>query len=228
MLNNRTFSDSMKGLRFDMEGMYFCCFRQPTSTSVILTYPVPPFTTIRGLLECAMGLSRDSYFLQDKIVIGIEPLRRSERVTEMSKILKLVTRQKERTFMERFPSAPMFKTFLVNPKYRIYLAGESELIEEIARKLKNPERVCYLGQSDDMVDIGNVKVTEVHQEKSALISSVVEGVHENCEIVKVPYQFVNNGEDVEMRVISVPRKLPAELKEAVECWRFDTGCVFLI
>lgn len=218
----------MKGLRFDMEGAYFCCFRQPTSTSVILTYPIPPFTTVRGLLECAMGLSRDSYFLQDKVVIGIEPLGRPEKVTEMSKILKLVTRQTERTFMERFPSAPMFKTFLVNPKYRIYLVGENELIEEISQKLKDPERVCYLGQSDDMVDISNVKVTEVQQEKSALVSSVVEGVHEDCEVVKVPYRFVNNGEDVEMKIVSVPRKLPVELREALECWRFDTECVSLM
>ncbi|MBU7039073.1 MAG: CRISPR-associated protein Cas5 [Theionarchaea archaeon] len=218
----------MKGLRFDMEGMYFCCFRQPTSTSVMLTYPVPPFTTIRGLLECAMGLSRDSYFLQDKVMIGIEPVGRVERVTEMCKILKLVTRQTERTFVERFPSAPMFKTFLVNPKYRIYLVGENELMEEIARKLKDPERVCYLGQSDDMVDISHIEVTDVHQEKSALVSSVVEGVHEDCEVVKVPYRFVNDGEDVEMRVISVPRKLPAELEEPVECWRFDTDSISLI
>lgn len=218
----------MKGLRFNLEGMYFCCFRQPTSTSVILSYPIPPFTTIRGLLECALGLPRDSYFLQDKLKIGIEPVKKPEKVTEMCRILKLVTRQTERTFMRRFPSAPMFRTFLVNPKYRIYVVGEDELIEEIAKKLKDPERVCYLGQSDDMVDISDVVVIEVQKERSAVISSVVEGVHENCEVVKVPYRFVNTGEDVEMRVVSVPRDLPVSLSEAVECWRFDTGCIFLV
>lgn len=155
-------------------------------------------------------------------------MEKPEKVTEMSKILKLVTRQTERTFMRRFPSAPMFRTFLVNPRYRIYLVGEDALIEEIAQKLKNPERVCYLGQSDDMVDISDVVVMEVQKERSATVSSVVEGVHESCEVVKVPYKFVNNGEDVEMKVISVPRRVPVELMEAVECWRFDTGCIFLV
>lgn len=210
-----------------MEGMYFCCFRQPTSTSVILSYSIPPFTTIRGLLECAMGLPRDSYYLQDKTEIGIEPLGHPEKITELSRILKMVTRQTERTYLEKFPSAPMFRTFLVNPQYRIYVAGEEELIKEIEKKLKNPERVCYLGQSDDMVDIFNVSLEEIHKEKSTVISSVIEGVIEGCEVIRLPYKFVNSGKDVEMKVVSVPRKLPVNLEEGIECWRFDTGSVIL-
>ncbi|MBU7027647.1 MAG: CRISPR-associated protein Cas5 [Theionarchaea archaeon] len=218
----------MLGLRFDVEGIYFCCFRQPTSTSVILSYPIPPFTTIRGLLECAMGLPRDSFYLQDKIKIGIGPLGHPEKITELSRILKLVARQKERTYMDKFPSAPMFKTFLVNPQYRIYVAGEGELIEEIKKKLKDPERVCYLGQSDDMVDVHNVFQTEIQKEKSAVISSVIEGVFEGCEVIRLPYRFVNNGKNVEMKVVSLPKKLPVNLKKETGCWRFDTGNVILL
>ena len=218
----------MLGLRFDVEGIYFCCFRQPTSTSVILSYPIPPFTTIRGLLECAMGLPRDSFYLQDKIKIGIGPLGHPEKITELSRILKLVARQKERTYMDKFPSAPMFKTFLVNPQYRIYVAGEGELIEEIKKKLKDPERVCYLGQSDDMVDVHNVFQTEIQIEKSAVISSVIEGVFEGCEVIRLPYRFVNNGKNVEMKVVSLPKKLPVNLKKETGCWRFDTGNVILL
>lgn len=211
-----------------MEGIYFCCFRQPTSTSVILSYPIPPFTTIRGLLECAMGLPRDSYYLQDKILIGIEPVGCPEKITELSRILKLVARQKERTYMDKFPSAPMFKTFLINPQYRIYVAGEGELIEEIEKKLRDPERVCYLGQSDDMVDIYDVFQMEIQKEKSAVISSVIEGVLEGCEVIRLPYKFVNNGKDVEMKVVSIPRKLPVNLKKETGCWRFDTGNIILL
>jgi len=217
----------MLGLRFDVEGIYFCCFRQPTSTSVILSYPIPPFTTIRGLLECAMGLPRDSFYLQDKIKIGIGPLGHPEKITELSRILKLVVRQKERTYMDKFPSAPMFKTFLVNPQYRIYVAGEGELIEEIEKKLKDPERVCYLGQSDDMVDVHNVFQTEIQKEKNAVISSVIEGVIEGCEVIRLPYRFVNNGKNVEMKVVSLPSRLPVNLEEEIECWMFDTGSVVL-
>jgi CRISPR-associated protein Cas5h len=217
----------MLGLRFDVEGVYFCCFRQPTTTSVILSYSVPPFTTIRGLLECAIGLPRDSYYLQDKIRIGIQPFGDPEKITELSRILKLVTRQKERTYLDKFPSAPMFRTFLVNPLYRIYLTGADAVLMEIEEKLKDPERICYMGQSDDMVDIRNVFLMEIHKEKSTVISGIIEGVLEDCEVVRLPYRFVNNGKDVEMKVISVPKSLSVNLGKEVECWRFDTGDVIL-
>lgn len=217
----------MLGLRFDIEGVYFCCFRQPTSTSVIITYPIPPFTTIRGLLECALGFSRDSYYLQDRLKVGIALLETPQRVTELSRILKLVTRQEERTYLSRFPSGPMFRTFLVHPCYRIYLAGEDKLIREVEEKLLNPERPCFLGQSDDMVDVYNIFPGEIHEGRSAAISSVVEGVHEGCEVIQVPYKFVNDGKEVEMKVISVPKKVPLSLREDVDCWTFDTGCVCL-
>ncbi len=69
----------------------------------------------------------------------------------------------------------MFRTFLVNPEYRIYLAGEDELIKKIAEKLENPFRPLYLGQSDDFVDVKNVKILEVEKTKSKEIYSVVEG-----------------------------------------------------
>lgn len=217
----------MLGLRFDAEGVYFCCFRQPTSTSVILSYSIPPFTTIRGLVECALGFPRDSYFLQDELKIGIEPLNQPQETTELSRILKFVSRQKERTYQKRFPSTPMFKSFLVNPQYRIYLAGERKLITEIAGKLENPERPIYLGQSDDMVDICNVIPVEIHEEENSILSSAVEGVIENCEVIKVPYRFVDKGEHVEMKVMSVPRELPLELGKEIKCWKFDTGHIFL-
>jgi len=217
----------MLGLRFDAEGVYFCCFRQPTSTSVILSYSIPPFTTIRGLVECALGLPRNSYFLQNKLKIGIEPLNQPEEITELSRILKFVSRQKERTYQKKFPSTPMFKSFLVNPHYRIYLAGGNELITEIAEKLQNPERPIYLGQSDDMVDICNVIPVEIHEEESSILSSVIENIIENCEVVKVPYRFINKGKHVEMKVVSIPRELPLKLEEEIKCWKFDIGNIFL-
>jgi CRISPR-associated protein Cas5h len=211
----------MKGLQFDIEGIHFCCFRQPASTSVILSYSIPPFTTIRGLIECALGMQRDSYFLQEQIKIGLKPLNKPEKVTELARILKFISRQKEQVFYKNFPSAPMFRSFLVAPQYRIFIVGDPELIDMIAQKLKTPERPCYLGQSDDMIDISNIKMQPVQEKKSCSISSIIEGIHEDCEIIRVPYQFINNGSDIEMKVLSIPQKFPYNLKEEISCVSFN-------
>ncbi len=217
----------MLGLVFYLEGIYFCCFRQPTTTSLILSFPVPPFTTIRGFLENAIGYEKDSFALQEKdLLIGIRPLSEIEKTTELTKLLKL--KENEPCFKRTFPSSPMFKTFLVNPKYKVYLVGDNKLIKEIAEKLKDPSRPLYLGQSDDFVDVKNIETMEVEKTKSLKIYSVIEGFHENCEIVKLPYKFINNGKDVEMKIISIPKKFPLKLKEEVECFKFGEEYVWCV
>ncbi|RLC75080.1 MAG: CRISPR-associated protein Cas5, partial [Chloroflexi bacterium] len=45
----------MLGLKFKIDCLYFNTFRKPISTSLILTYFIPPYTTIRGMISNALG-----------------------------------------------------------------------------------------------------------------------------------------------------------------------------
>ena len=49
----------MLGFKFTIESLYFTSFRKSTSTSLLSSYKIPPFTTIRGLISNALGLKRD-------------------------------------------------------------------------------------------------------------------------------------------------------------------------
>jgi CRISPR-associated protein Cas5h len=212
----------MKGLIFEMEAPYFCCFRKPATTSVILTYPIPPFTTIRGFLANCLGLGQfpkhvEYLSLQNGIKIGIQRLEVKGISRELCKILKL--KKTGEGFKRVFPSSPMFKNYLIGPKYRIYIDGESN-IESLFESLKDPERPLYLGQSDDMVDVTNVKVMDIEKTKSKEIHSVIKGVQENCEIVKLPYKFSKDGKSLEELTVSIPKKYPLALDKEVECCRF--------
>jgi len=88
-------SGQLYGLAATLECTGFACFRQPTSTSTILTYPVPPFTTLLGLVACAQGLPSDRIDphghdqLASQFRIGITPLRIGLRNRELASILKL-------------------------------------------------------------------------------------------------------------------------------------------
>lgn len=213
----------MKGLIFEAEAPYFCCFRKPATTSVILTYPIPPFTTIRGFLANSLGLGQfpkhEGYLtLQDEMKIGLQRLEVKGTSRELCKILKL--KKTEEGFKRVFPSSPMFKNFLIGPKYRIYIVGEGD-IESLFERLKDPERSLYLGQSDDMVDISYVEIIDIEKVKSKEIHSVIKGIHENCEIVKLPYKFGEDGKSLEKLTISIPNKYPLVLDKGVECFRFN-------
>ncbi len=218
----------MLGLKFRLEGLYFTTFRKPTSTSLIMSYSIPPYTTIRGLIANALGLKRDDYSVQDWVKIGIKPLSFSNRSGEMAKMLKL--KGTGETHQKIFPSSPMFKEFLVSPSYEIYISGEDDKVNFIYNALLQPARPLYIGASDDLTDIELSKPVEIEEVNAKQISGVIEGVHENCLVENIPYKFVKKGKDysLEYTTASIPQSDTLSLREEVKCWRFDGDNVWLM
>jgi CRISPR-associated protein Cas5h len=211
----------MLGIKFRLEGLYFTTFRKPTSTSLIMSYSIPPYTTIRGLISNALGLRRDDLIIQDWMKIGIKPLNFLNRSREIAKLLKL--KGTGEIHQKVFPSAPMFREFLISPSYEIYICGEEDKIEQIHNALLQPTRPLYIGASDDLVDIEPsipVKIQEVNTKE---VSGVVEGIHENCFVEKIPYKFIRSGKDfsLQYKTVSIPQNGIITLKEEVACCRFD-------
>ena len=203
----------MWGIKFKIEGLYFTTFRKPVSTSLILSYVIPPYTTIRGLISNALGLPRDDLRVQEWFKIGIKPLG-FRKCREMAKVLKL--KGSGKAYERVFPSSPMFKEFLVGPKYEIFLVGEEEKIEKVYLALLNPKRPLYLGSSDDLVDIEVFEPVEVKEVETNEVWSVVPGVYEGCIIEKVPYKFVKVGKkfEVEYITVSVPVHVPISVTKS--------------
>lgn len=217
----------MLGLKFRLEGLYFTTFRKPTSTSLIMSYAIPPYTTIRGLISNALGLKRDDLSVQDWIKIGIKPLNFSNRSREMAKMLKLkgtgVTHQRV------FPSSPMFKEFLISPAYAIYIAGEDDKINRIYNALLQPARPLYIGASDDLADIEPSKPIEIKEVSAKEISGVLEGVHEKCFVENVPYKFIKMGKDfsLEYKTVSIPQNGDIQLDKPVNACKFAKEVVWV-
>ncbi|MCD6237138.1 MAG: CRISPR-associated protein Cas5 [Thermoplasmata archaeon] len=195
------------GLKFRVDCPYFTTFREPTSTSLILSYVVPPYTTIRGMISNALGLLRDDLRVQEWFKIGIKPLG-FEKCREMAKILKLKGTGKK--YERTFSSSPMFREFLVEPSYEIFLVGDESRIKEVHSALSDPKRFLYLGGSDDLVDIEVFEPVEVEEVEANNVRSVVEGVYEGCIVEKVPYKFVRAGRTfgINYKVVSIPIKKP--------------------
>lgn len=220
----------MKGITFLLECPYFCCFRRPTSTSTMTTYPVIPFTTLRGLVANAMGLQRNDFTLQDKVIVGIVPLSSSHVFTELAKILKLKEGEK-RDRPQIYPSSPMYKELLVNASMKIYLGIEDgDYFNLIINALSNPARPLYIGQSDDMVVISDIKGFDTVKKDSALsLTGIALGIHSDCELVRLPYKFKDLSTLEYTPVLSIPKpNNPITLKESTECYYFGKEGVQLL
>lgn len=203
----------MLGLKFKIGCLYFTTFREPASTSLILTYLIPPYTTIRGMISNAFGLSRDDLKIQDWFKIGIKPMNFNEKCREIAKILKL--KGTDQKYVKAFPSSPMFREFLVEPEYEIFLVGDDEKIKKVFLALSNPMRPLYLGSSDDLVDIEVFEPMSVKEERVNEVDSVVEGIYEGCIVEKVPYIFIKSGRtfSIVYKTVSIPINFPVKVKE---------------
>jgi len=218
----------MKGLNFELETLYFSTFRKPTSTSLMLSYLIPPFTTIRGLLSNALGLVRDDFRLQDEIKIGVSIQSFGIKSREMAKILKLKEMPGERTV--EFPSSPMFKELLYGSRYIIYIGGQEEIIENIYNHLLNPKRPLYIGQSDDLVDLKINKPIEVDKIETTHLDSVVEGIIPGAVVEKIPYKFekIDKGYKLEYKILSLFCGSISNLKQSIYCFKFAEKNIALI
>ena len=210
----------MWGLKVTLDVPYFASFRHPTTTSLILSYTIPPYTTIRGLIANALGLPRDYFEIQDWFKIGIK-LVKSHKNRELAKILKLKGSGKEYTRV--FPSAPMFREFIVQPQYQIFLVGGREIIEKIYSALLMPYRPLYIGTSDDLIDLIIEKPSKVKNIQSDETWSVVEGIHTGCIVERIPYKFTKRGKniDLEYKIVSIPIREP--IKETLNLVEFEGG-----
>ena len=211
----------MKGLILEIEVLYFSTFRKPNSTSLILSYSIPPFTTIRGMVSNALGLQRDDYFLQKEIKIGISVVNSGFKNTEMSKILKL--KENKNHAIRDYPSSPMFREYIVNPEYKIYLLGNEDIINWIHKYLVFPERPLYLGQSDDIVDVKSSKPLDVYEIESNRMHSITDELMiPNSIIEKLPYKFYKEKEKykIKYKIVSIPKNLPIDLSQKRKVYRF--------
>jgi len=111
----------------------------------------------------------------------------------------------------------MFREFLVNPSYKIYVFGDDGLVKRVYEKMKDPERPFYLGQSDDLIDVHSIELVEVKTTENTEISSVLKGIYENCEVIRLPYKFSPDGKVLEKITVSVPNNFPLKLKDEIEC-----------
>lgn len=232
--------ETLCGFIADAEMPYFACFRKPASTSVMMTYPVPPFTTVLGLFANALGVPRPAYteameWLQNTFRLNLRPLAQLERpFRELAKILKLVGEKRETRQPTSFPSSPMHKYMLPRPAYRIFVASDNaNAVAEVAEALRDPKRPLYLGQSDDVVTVTITwqgAVVSCHSNQAwAMVPGIREASHgQRMELLRLPLAFEGERRLIYSPVLTLPSHFPFALPKPEPMWRFNDETVHLI
>lgn len=207
---------NLKGFSFEIEGVGLTSFRKIGAAAIHNTYSVPPPTTILGLLSNALGLGRDNLSLQDKnLKASAMPLRNKEKTQSLVKMFQI----KEKALK---PSI-FIKEYLVEPRYKIFLVGDEDIIKKSHDVLSDPKRPLYLGDSDTMAIIFNKSpILDVDENaKSKVINSWVRGIIcESCEICKLPTKFEKKRSwSVYTELYSIPIKERVDSDGYITCYK---------
>lgn len=145
---------------------FWCSFRMPYTINVNFSYPVPPITTLYGLIGCALGLPADSFDLLAEVEISVGLEQEGELVETYSRIIKRDPRTPDRRTL-------LIRQKLLQPTYRLYLLAEAPLAEEIATRLADPVFPLALGESDDIVEIDQINVYPAESELVKSVDSIL-------------------------------------------------------
>lgn len=237
-------SEVSLGLRLTVP--FWCSFRDPLSSNVHRTFPVPPPATLYGLVAAALGLVQDDYSRRSEMRFAVAIERSGELVETYSKWMKAAENPKDDRQKEAFDnmralgllapdeavwiSTPIIRQKLIQPIFCVGILCAPNVAEELAAALERPALPLYLGESDDPVDI-EVLGIERPLPSTGPATGTVGGVREGGVLAGLPTRFRRDSSgrwEVDKWLVSIPRP-PQPIRAAgsacVSChghvWEFE-------
>ena len=191
----------MHGLTFELAGE-LGHFRNLFTHSFLETMIAPPKTTVVGMIGAALGYDEtQTVELVDKLRIGVKILQIKGFIKEITTFFNYKNKPPETT--------PIMRELVVSPRYKVYVATEDEtLLNQIADSLKHPFYPIYLGISDLIGYIVQIRNIEVQEYKTKLFDCITP-FYENLNYVVRIKENVS-GVMIPPKIYRVPKKF--ELK----------------
>ena len=162
------------------------------------TYTETPLTTLRGLVAAALGYPADYVQPIENVELAVGLDRSGDLIEGFSKVVKWDRR-------EQNGRPPEMRTLLIRqklyqPEYRVYLKGEENLIQLIARALNDPAFPLFLGESDDLVEITSTTVYQPEQCLTETLDCCVplelgQPVETVAQVIHLPVAFIRGKRD---------------------------------
>ncbi len=151
------------------------CFRQPRAREYAETYPVPPPSTVYGMLLSAVGETNRYRHCGVRLAIALLS------VPEKSTVIRTMRRVKtKKNLADSSNSRPDYQELLTDIRFAVWVDGEGDrsqrtLPERLETALTNPSAISRfgglsLGESRDLVNaVSLVKESDRHQKISWLV-----------------------------------------------------------
>lgn len=235
------------GLSFTLNGEY-ACWREPliAKSRVSNLFPCP--TRIIGMIGSSLGFSREKTYseLQNKINVGIKILDIRGFLEENVQLHKNVKGNRIERTIEKI-------RVLVEPKYKIFLKGNKEIINNIEKAIYNPIYPIFLGSFSEHIgeinDVNKYENIKNEKVKDVYIETLIEEeiIENNYNILisdtkkytttpkmtfinkKWDYQREKNKPIIEPKIVKCLEFCNVKLKvlKPIDLWKFGGEYVYL-
>lgn len=151
-------------------------YRKPSSFIIKESYPLPPYSTVLGMVHTACGYTE---FHPMKISIqGKNAGSVSELYTRYSFSFdtKYESGRHQICIQEKDKAYGAFKgiahvELICNNRMLLHIIPDEKDFEEVYRSLRNPPVYLALGRHEDILDIGKVEIVGLHEEEEAIANN---------------------------------------------------------
>lgn len=191
----------MEFLRVKLSGC-LNSFRQPDFHTYHKTLPLPPKTTIAGMLGAALGISpkvvNDEWLINDRFRMGIFGISNG-KANDLWQIRKFENKQisafkKFRDDIERhnlkeeyevitpYKTAVIVRELLFASEYILYLNFDNSAdLDLIKRHLENPVWALSIGREDELVKITAIDEIEIQEKEDVFLKNTVVATDTNSQ-----------------------------------------------
>jgi len=157
----------MKVLSFMMHGR-FAHFCSPYTNVYRLTQPCPTKTAIMGFVGSVLGIEKDDLSFYQKIQCGVEICSEYRTIS-----MPYLTRQGFPGSAANSESSRTSVEVIVNPKYRVYITGNDELLLKIHDLMlqQKPVFTPYLGLAQ-LIASTDFQVTTIENKDCEIVENV--------------------------------------------------------
>lgn len=125
------------------------CYKKPFAMKITETYPLPPYSTVSGLIHKVLGATE---YIPLKISIqgNYESIFNNYQTTYFYK-------------KDTITSMPMNSHMLLNVNLIIHIGAEEEILQQIYECLLNSNEYLSLGRKEDLLRIDDMYFTDVEE-----------------------------------------------------------------
>lgn len=131
------------------------CYKKPFAFKVSETYPLPPYSTVIGMLHKVLQAKNGEYFDMNISIQGnYESIFSNYQTLRMYKSKTVTT-------------MPRNVHQLLNVNLVIHVKADDEIIDKLFQNLTNGAETITLGRNEDLVRIDEIKIVQAEKVKRA-------------------------------------------------------------